>query len=51
MLTLRTVSKVTGESGFRSDSVEKVLRLCGILERLDRHPTRARSRPCRGLRA
>jgi len=39
MTTLRTVNKVAGESGFRADSVEKVLRLCGILERLDRHPT------------
>ena len=39
MTTLRTVNRVAGKSGFRSDSVEKVLRLCGILERLDRHPT------------
>ncbi len=39
MTTLRTVSRVAAETGFRSDSVEKVLRLCGILERLDRHPT------------
>ena len=39
MTTLRTVNRVAGETGFRSDSVEKVLHLCGILERLDRHPT------------
>ena len=39
MITLRTVSKIAGESGFRSDTVEKVLRLHGILGRLDRHPT------------
>jgi len=39
MTSRRTVNKVAGESGFRADSVEKALRLCGILERLDRHPT------------
>ena len=39
MITRRQVVKVATESGFRTDSVEKVLRLCAILGRLDRHPT------------
>jgi len=39
MITRRQVDTVATESGFRSDSVEKVLRLCAILGRLDRHPT------------
>jgi hypothetical protein len=39
MITRRRVDQVATESGFRSDSVEKVLRLSGILGRLDRHPT------------
>jgi len=39
MTTLQAVKRVAAESGFRPDAVEKVLRLCGILERLDRHPT------------
>jgi hypothetical protein len=37
--TRRRVEAVAAESGFRTDTVEKVLRLCAILERLDRHPT------------
>ncbi len=39
MITRRQVEKVAAESGFRPDSVEKVLHLCAILGRLDRHPT------------
>ncbi len=33
------MNQVAAESGFRPDAVEKLLRLCGVLERLDRHPT------------
>lgn len=39
MINLRRVNEVAAESGYRPESVEKVLRLCGILGRLDRHPT------------
>ena len=39
MITRRRVEQVASESGFRADTVEKVLRLCTILGRLDRHPT------------
>ena len=39
MITRRRIDAVAAESGFRSDTVEKVQRLCAILERLDRHPT------------
>ncbi len=39
MITRRRVEQVAAETGFRADAVEKVLRLCAILERLDRHPT------------
>ncbi len=39
MITRRQVEKVAAESGFRPESVEKVLYLCAILGRLDRHPT------------
>ncbi len=38
MINRRWVDQVARESGFRADSVEKVLRLRGILARLDRHP-------------
>ena len=38
MITSRDVTEAAGASGFRPDVVEKVLRLRGILERLDRHP-------------
>ena len=37
MITRGEVSRVTGETGFRPENVEKVLRLHGILDRLDRH--------------
>ncbi len=39
MITRRQVEMVAAQSGFRPDSVEKVLHLCAILGRLDRHPT------------
>lgn len=39
MTTLRAVSRVAADSGFRPEVVEKVLHLVGILQRLDRHPT------------
>ncbi len=39
MITRRRVEEVAAKTGFRSDSVEKVVRLCGILRRLDRHPS------------
>ncbi len=39
MITRRRVEEVAAKTGFRSDSVEKVVRLCGILKRLDHHPT------------
>jgi predicted nucleotidyltransferase component of viral defense system len=38
MITSRRVLQAAGDTGFRPDVVEKVLRLSGILERLDRHP-------------
>jgi hypothetical protein len=38
MITSREVAETAATTGFRPDVVEKVLRLCGILERLDRHP-------------
>ena len=38
MITAREVDRVAAETGFRSDMVEKVLRLHGILRRLDGHP-------------
>lgn len=38
MITSRDVSRLAGETGFRPDVVEKVLRLLGILGRLDSHP-------------
>ena len=37
MITARDVARVASETGFRSEVVEKVLRLHGILDRLDRH--------------
>ena len=37
MITARDVARVAAETGFRSEVVEKVLRLHGILDRLDRH--------------
>lgn len=37
MITARHVAHVAAETGFRSEVVEKVLRLHGILDRLDRH--------------
>lgn len=39
MITSRTVLETAAETGFRSEVVEKVLRLRGILNRLDGHPT------------
>lgn len=42
MITRKSVLDLAGQTGFRSEVVEKVLRLQGILARLDRHPaTRA----------
>lgn len=38
MMTRREVERIAGETGFRPEAVEKVLRLLGILERIDRHP-------------
>ena len=37
MITRSEVARVAGKTGFRSEVVEKVLRLHGILDRLDRH--------------
>ena len=37
MITGRDVTRVATETDFRPEVVEKVLRLCGILDRLDRH--------------
>lgn len=37
MITRSEVARVAGETGFRSEVVEKVLRLHGILDCLDRH--------------
>lgn len=37
MITGGEVARVAAETGFRAEMVEKVLRLCGILDRLDRH--------------
>lgn len=39
MINRESVERVARESGFRKDSVEKVMRLCRILRRLDSHPT------------
>jgi len=39
VITRRQVEGVAKATDFRKDSVEKVLRLCAILRRLDRHPT------------
>jgi hypothetical protein len=39
VITRSRVEEVARDSGFRPGTVEKVLRLCEILERLDRHPT------------
>lgn len=39
MMTRSRLESVAMESGFRPVVVEKVLRLCGILRRLDSHPT------------
>ncbi len=39
MITSRTVLETAAETGFRSEVVEKVLRLRGILDRLDGHPS------------
>jgi nucleotidyltransferase AbiEii toxin of type IV toxin-antitoxin system len=38
MITGGEVARVAAETGFRPEVVEKALRLCGILDRLDRHP-------------
>lgn len=37
MITASLVGRVASETGFRADIVEKVLRLQGILSRLDQH--------------
>jgi hypothetical protein len=37
VIIAREVARLAAETGFRSDVVEKVLRLHGILDRLDRH--------------
>jgi hypothetical protein len=37
MITSREVARISAETGFRSEILEKVLRLAGILDRLDRH--------------
>lgn len=37
MITSRAVARIAEETGFRSEIVEKVLCLSGILDRLDRH--------------
>ncbi len=37
MITARDVTRLSAETGFRTEIVEKVLRLTGILDRLDRH--------------
>ena len=39
MITRSRVESVAKESGFRPAAVEKVMRLCRILRRLDSHPT------------
>lgn len=39
MITRSRLESVARESGFRPAAVEKVMRLCGILRRLDSHPT------------
>lgn len=39
MINRERVERVAKESGFRKDSVEKMMRLCRILRRLDSHPT------------
>ena len=38
MITTREVESVAAETGFRPDMVERVLRLHGILRRLQGHP-------------
>jgi|GEM_PF-4984103 len=38
MITSQAVLDTAGDTGFRPDVVEKVLRLRGILDRLDGHP-------------
>lgn len=43
MITSRAVLETADQTGFRPDVVEKVLRLWGILNRLDAHPS------CRGM--
>ncbi len=39
MITSRAVVETAGATGFRPDVVEKVLRLCAILDRLGTHPS------------
>lgn len=39
MITSKELAHLSGQSGFRSDVLEKVLRLLSILDRLDNHPT------------
>lgn len=39
MATLRAATRVTADSGFRPEVVEKVLRLRGILPSLEQRPT------------
>ncbi len=41
MIHRERIEGLAAKSGFRKDSVEKVVRLCGILRRLDSHPTTA----------
>jgi predicted nucleotidyltransferase component of viral defense system len=41
MITRSRLESVAKDSGFRQAAVEKVMRLCGILRRLDTHPTTA----------
>lgn len=44
MITGGEVGHVAAETGFRPEMVEKALRLCGILDRLDRHELTQRAR-------
>jgi Nucleotidyl transferase AbiEii toxin, Type IV TA system len=39
VITRSRLESVAKENGFRPAAVEKVMRLCGILRRLDSHPT------------
>lgn len=39
MIVREEVENVAAASGFRADSIEKVMRLCRILDRLGDHPT------------